>query len=197
MALLAAGAGLVAALAGLGYAILRGGLSTRVEPLPGEAWLARRARHLAVPGSERARANPVPATPAAIAAGRAHFADHCAACHANDGRGQTPLGRGLYPKPPDMAGPETQGLSDGELFWVIRNGVRFTGMPAFGTAPVEADEETWQLVHFIRTLPRLSEAELLEMKALNPSSRRELEQEMEAERFLAGGSAAAEGPARD
>ena len=193
VAALVVAAALAAGLASLGYGALRGGLTTRVEPLPGEAWLARQARRVAVPRSERARANPVPATPAVIAAGRAHFADHCAQCHANDGRGKTALGMGMYPKPPDLTGPETQGLSDGELFWVIRNGVRFTGMPAFGSAPVGADHETWHLVHFIRRLPTLSDADLAEMRDLNPASRRELAEEAEVERFLSGGDVPAGG----
>ena len=63
---------------------------------------------------------------------RAHFADHCAICHANDGSGDTPIGRALWPKAPDMRLRETQDLSDGELFWIIENGIRFTGMPALG-----------------------------------------------------------------
>lgn len=184
---------LAGGLAMVGYGALRGGLSTRVEPLPGEAWLASRARQVTLPRSERARVNPLPVTPASIAAGRAHFADHCASCHANDGRGRTALGLGMYPKPPDMTGPETQRLSDGELFWVIRNGVRFTGMPAFGSGPADKDDETWQLVHFIRRLPKLSDEELSEMRALNPVSRRELVAEEETEAFLAGSDVPADG----
>ena len=64
--------------------------------------------------------------------GRAHFADHCASCHGNDGRGNTEMGRNLYPKAPDMRQSGTQHLSDGELYWIIENGVRLTGMPAWG-----------------------------------------------------------------
>jgi hypothetical protein len=57
---------------------------------------------------------------------RAHFADHCAICHANNGNGQTPIGRNVYPKAPDLRASDTQTMSDGELFYVIRNGIRFT-----------------------------------------------------------------------
>ena len=71
------------------------------------------------------------ATPEVIAAGMAHYADHCAACHANDGSAETQIGLGMYPRPPDMRQPATQTLTDGELFYIIENGVRLTGMPAW------------------------------------------------------------------
>jgi mono/diheme cytochrome c family protein len=128
----------------------------------------------------------VPATPENLAESRAHFADHCAACHANDGSGQTEIGEGLYPKPPDMRQSETQSLSDGELFYIIHHGIRLTGMPAWGKGAAGADEDSWKLVHFIRHLPNISQKELEEMKKLNPVSRNELQEEREIERFLSG-----------
>lgn len=185
----------VAGAAGL-VLFLKRGVSARAEPWAMEAWVARELRHLAVPYEERTRENPLVPTDAVVAAGRAHFADHCAACHGNDGRGQTAFGKGLYPPPPDMRGPATQGLSDGELFWIIRNGVRFTGMPAFGEGPPEEDEETWPLVQFIRHLPEQTPEEVEQMKALNPVSREELEEQARIERFLAGEEEAPAEPAR-
>ncbi len=166
--------------------LLKRGVSARAEPWAVEAWTARRLRHLAIPGPERDRSNPVSTTDESVAQGCAHFADHCAVCHGNDGAGDTAFGRGLYPPPPDMREASTQELSDGELFWIIRNGIRFTGMPAFGSAPAEEDEETWQLVQFIRRLPRLTPEELQQMKAFNPVSPEEIEERMRIERFLAG-----------
>jgi len=124
-----------------------------------------------------------------------HFADHCAFCHANDGSGDTPIGNGLYPKPPDLRKPATQELSDGELFWIIENGVRFTGMPAFsnngdhdhaGGNHGGNGQDSWKLVHFIRRLKELTPEQLKEMAALNPKSPAELEEEKADERFLAG-----------
>jgi mono/diheme cytochrome c family protein len=176
---------------------LRRGISARAKPWAVEAWTARGLRHLAIPSGERARPNPVPRTKEAVAQGRAHFADHCAVCHGNDGRGDTDFGRGLYPPPPDLRGAATQELSDGEIFWIIRNGIRFTGMPGFGTEPADSDEETWHLVHFIRHLPDLSPDELEKMKTLNPLSRKELEEERRIERFLAGEDPPAQGGAHD
>lgn len=165
------------------------GLSARAEPGPIETAVARTMRSLAVPRGDRDRANPVAATPEVIAAGMAHFADHCAACHANDGSGETEIGLGLYPRPPDMRQSPTQSLTDGELFYVIENGVRLTGMPAFGTGVAEDAEESWHLVHFIRELPRLTPEQIAQMEAMNPRPPAEIQQRMEEERFLQGGDA--------
>jgi mono/diheme cytochrome c family protein len=122
----------------------------------------------------------------------AHFADHCATCHGNDGRGDTPHGRRMFPRAPDMTAKATQDLSDGELFWIIEHGVRLTGMPGFGDDDPASDAESWELVHFLRHLPNLTAAELAEMERLNPTlSRADVEREQEIEAFLAGDNAAA------
>lgn len=162
------------------------GLSAREEPSAAEEFAARSFRRLATPRALRAARNPVATSPQVLAAGRAHFADHCASCHANDGSGNTEVGRGLYPKAPDMRLAATQALTDGELFSIIRNGIRLTGMPAWGSGTPEDDLGTWGLVRFIRHLPRISEEELDEMRQLNPRSPAEIEKEREIERFLAG-----------
>ena len=170
----------------LAWLFLRHGVSARDEPWAIEALIARQVRHLAIPSGARQLANPVEPTEDVMAEAMAHFADHCFVCHSNDGSGNTDFGRGMYPKAPDMRLPDTQGLSDGELFYIIRNGIRFTGMPGFATVPVEEDAETWGLVHFIRRLPQLSAQDLAEMKQHNPVNRKQLEEEDEIRRFLAG-----------
>lgn len=170
------------------------GLSARDEPTRLEALLARRLRHLAVPRAGREAENPVPRTAEALARARGHFADHCASCHGNDGRGRTKIGQGLYPKAPDMTLGDTQRLSDGELFYIIENGVRLTGMPAWGEAGSHHDAtESWELVHFIRHLPQISPEELAEMETLNPRSLRALAEEEATRRFLAGEDVQTEG----
>ena len=166
--------------------ILRHGFSARDEPTAIEAFIARRLRHLAVPRAARRMRNPITLTPAILADARAHFADHCALCHANDGRGQTEIGQNLYPKAPDMWLPNTQSLSDGELFYIIHNGVRLTGMPAWGGGTPEDDRESWKLVHFIRHLPKITPEELEEMNAMNPRTRHEFEEEEDIRKFLDG-----------
>jgi mono/diheme cytochrome c family protein len=129
--------------------------------------------------------NPVPLTPQVLADGRAHFADHCAGCHGNDGKGGG-MARQMYPEAPDMTLAATQSLSDGELFSIIENGVRLTGMPGFGNGTAESAYGSWGLVHFIRHLPRVTPEEIAQMQKLNPKSPAEWQQMQEEEAFLAG-----------
>jgi mono/diheme cytochrome c family protein len=173
--------GLVAAVA-----MIRRGFSARDEPSRAEAFVAGRLRHLAVPSRAKALQNPVPLTPDVLAAARAHFADHCALCHANDGSGNTELGRSLYPKAPDMRLPATQSLSDGELYYIIQNGIRLTGMPAWGAKDDDHDEDSWTLVHLIRHLSELTPEQLKEMEGMNPRNPAEIEEEREEQEFLRG-----------
>ncbi len=192
MRIAAGAAGAVAAivLVGLAYAAVTG-LSARGEPGRLETAIARAIRRLAIPGDARRLANPLPSTPAHVSDGLAHFADHCAACHANDGSGDAEMGRNLFPPPPDMRLPVTQDLTDGELFYIIEHGTRFTGMPGWGDGSPESQEASWQLVHFIRRLPSLTGGELERMKGLNPRPPDEIRRQIEEERFLAGESDAA------
>jgi len=183
----------IVALAAIGGAVaLRGGISARAEPSTLEARLARTLRGWAIPSDASQATNPIPASPRVLAAGRAHFADHCASCHANDGSGQTPIGRGLYPRAPDMRRPATQELTDGELFYIIENGVRLTGMPAWsgeGSA-----EGSWHLVHFIRHLRDLTPEDKAEMEALNPKSPDEWRTLQDEDAFLRGADPAPRRP---
>ena len=187
-AVLLLSATLLLALGVLALRILRRGFSAREVPSAPEALVARQMRSMGIPRNAKAQSNPVPASPEVLREARAHFADHCALCHGNDGRGATTIGRNLYPKVPDMTLAATQNLSDGELFWIIKNGVRLTGMPAWGVDTPEDDRESWGLVRFIRHLPKMTPEEMAEMSALNPRSRRELEEEEAERRFLEGGS---------
>jgi mono/diheme cytochrome c family protein len=163
------------------------GWSAREEPSAIERWFARRARDAALPATAKNQANPAPDTPDVLAEARAHWADHCASCHANDGSGDVAMGKHLYPPSPDMRKSGTQNLSDGELFYIIQNGVRLTGMPAWGSSDHDA-EDSWKLVHFIRHLPEMTLEERKQMQKLNPRSPEELKEEEEEERFLRGES---------
>lgn len=175
--------------AAYGFSVMRRGFSTRTQPSRLEAVVARTVRSLAIPRDAKEKRNPWAerATPEVLAAARAHWADHCALCHANDGSGNTEIGENLYPKAPDMRLPATQDLADGELYYIIRNGVPLTGMPAWGDAGQEQDDESWQLVSFIRHLPNITPQELREMERLNPKSEAQRAEERAEEEFLRTG----------
>jgi mono/diheme cytochrome c family protein len=160
----------VIAVAGVVY-LRSTGLRGQPEPGALETRVARAVRGLAIPREAKARSNPLAMSADALAPGLEHFARYCAMCHANDGSGkETAIGNGLYPKPPDLRAQATQNLTDGEVFYIIENGVRFTGMPAFGTGKPDpaGDRQVWQLVYFIRHLPRITADEIEWMKSLNP-----------------------------
>ena len=181
---------IVAVAAGLVYLLVEQGFSARAQPSAFEASIAGTLRGWALPAPYRQMANPVACSDDAVAEGRAHWADHCATCHANNGSGDTMFGRGMYPKPPDMRQAQTQRQSDGELYYTIKNGVRLSGMPAFGDLG-DQDTDTWKLVCFVRRLPRLSFKEAQQMKKMNPKTPDDLEEERLEEQFLNGGAAPA------
>ncbi|HEX8154858.1 MAG TPA: c-type cytochrome [Thermoanaerobaculia bacterium] len=189
-ALIAIAALLLAAIAVL-LSMARRGFSAHEEPSHMESVLARAMRHWAVPADLRDAKNPVPLTPEVLADGRAHFADHCAGCHGNDGKGSA-MGRQMYPEAPDMTLAATQSMSDGELFSIVENGIRLTGMPGFGTGTAASAYGSWGLVHFIRHLPKVTAEELAEMEKLNPKSPEEWRALQAEDAFLAGETPAAQ-----
>jgi mono/diheme cytochrome c family protein len=172
--------------AGLFALHLVNGFSTHEPPTALESWLARQARTAAIPAEAKARANPIAPSPEVLAEARAHWADHCASCHSNDGSGDALMGRNMVPLAPDMRRIETQQLTDGELFYIIQNGVRLTGMPGWGGGSAHDEGASWKLVYFIRHLPQLTFEEKKEMEKLNPKGPEDREEEEQEERFLRG-----------
>jgi len=175
----------IAAVAATLVAVNLNGLSTRSAPTLPERLITRAVRRWSVPARMRTAVNPIAFTPGVLAEAREHFADHCASCHANNGSGQTSLGRGLFPRAPDMRVNETQRLADGELYWIIEHGIRLTGMPAWGSGG-DDDADTWKLVHFIRRLNELTADQVQGMEALNPKSPADLAEEEQDRKFLEG-----------
>ena len=186
---------LLAVVAGAAYGVIviRRGFSARKEPSAMETTVARAVRHMAIPKIDREEENPWAevATPEVMKDAREHFADHCSQCHANDGSGNTEMGKNLYPRAPDMRLAATQQLTDGELYYIIRNGVPLTGMPAWGEPNTPQDDESWQLVLFIRHLPKLTPEEIKDMEHYNPVGEMEREDEKEHEGVPDGKSAPA------
>jgi mono/diheme cytochrome c family protein len=119
----------------------------RVETLAGN-----RARHFLIRRASRQGIPPRPQdTKASAASGGLRYSSECVICHGPGGRTPTPMGRWMYPRAADLTSEQVQSYSDAELFWIIQNGIRFTGMPAFGK--VETENEIWNLVNYVRTLP--------------------------------------------
>lgn len=171
--------------------LVRGmGITARRDPPALEKRAAKAAWRFLIPGEIRRGNNPEPSTPEVLRAGLEHFADHCALCHANNGSGDTAIGRRIYPPSPDLREAASQGLSDGELFYAIEQGIPWTAMPGWATGTPEGEKESWVLVRFIRHLPALTPAELEEMERLNPKSSAELERDREIDEFLRGAKSA-------
>lgn len=144
----------------------RGSFSASQRPPWLEEELVEGARELAMPRDARARTNPFPFDAPAMNEARDHYAEHCAACHGVDGKGKTVIGRNSYPPAPDLTTSDSQGMSDGEIYYIIYNGVRFSGMPAWGKS--HSEKENWHLVSFIRRLPKLSAEELEQIRKAAP-----------------------------
>jgi mono/diheme cytochrome c family protein len=128
-------------------------LSAIPEPGKREIYVAGKLRHMLVSrASSREQIPPAPANrSASIEEGDKLYGTECADCHGLDGKSPTDPGRWMYPRAANLISPEPQQYSDRELFWIVKNGLRFSGMPAFGK--VETDEHIWNLVHYIRKLP--------------------------------------------
>jgi predicted CXXCH cytochrome family protein len=140
--------------------VIRRGFRATAEPYAWEAVLARRVRDLAIPTAARQLKNPLQATPQNLEEGRSNFLARCALCHGQDGSGVTPVGGNLYPRVPDLRRAPTQTLSDGEIHYIIENGVQLTGMPAWGNPHQQGSDESWKLVLFIRSLRPLTRQEV-------------------------------------
>jgi mono/diheme cytochrome c family protein len=132
------------------------GCTAHKHPSRAETDLANTAKDVVIPLEAGEMKNPVTDTDGVVSQGRQVFLESCALCHGPDGRGETYIGRNMYPPASDMNSPHVQHWSDAELFWIIRNGVRLTGMPSWQSSISEKD--TWKLARFIHNLPRFDAA---------------------------------------
>ncbi len=138
---------------------VRRGFRASATPSQKETSLARAVRDLSIPAQERTNKNPIAATSDTVQQGREIFLTRCAVCHGITGAGDTQVGRNLYPRVPDLRAEATQNLSDGEIHYIIENGVQLTGMPAWGNPHTESSGESWKLVLFVRSLGSLTHGE--------------------------------------
>jgi len=91
--------------------------------------------------------------PAKVVIGIGHYAAHCAVCHGAPGVPKGDIAHGLYPQPPDLAYASSH-YTPAELFWIVKHGIKMTGMPAWSD---HSDEELWATVAFLQKLPGMSE----------------------------------------
>jgi mono/diheme cytochrome c family protein len=136
-----------------GWAPLLLGLAACGASPPGRAWTAVATavkHHLTV--GDAGRRNPLPALPANVQRGRADFSHYCVVCHGLDGHATgVPFAAALDPPVPDLGSPAVQGYSDGQLHWIVENGLAPSGMPA--GRKLLNDEEMWRIVLYLRQLP--------------------------------------------
>lgn len=134
----------------IGIELMNFSLTALQEPGSFETRTADRAKHSLIRLASRHGIPPVPGdTRASVEAGATHYGLDCSLCHGVDGRAQTAPGRWMYPRAADLTSKRVQDYSDQELFWIINNGIRFTGMPGFGK--IETPDHIWGLVNYVRT----------------------------------------------
>lgn len=121
-------------------------LVDKLAPIARDKAIARQAPSLSVPTD-----------PAAAQRGMEHYGENCLPCHGAPGVKPMEMAEGMNPAPPELDAAHTQAFSDGELFWIVKNGIRASGMPAFGVN--HKDPELQDIVSFVRHLPRITPAE--------------------------------------
>ena len=154
-----------------GASVIKRGFRATDQPSTVEIAMARAVRDLGIPRTARDEKNPWTVTPALLDEARENFTDHCAGCHGEKGDGRSGMGQNLYPKAPDLQRRETQNLSDGEIHYIIQNGVRLTGMPALANPHSGQDDNAaWKLVLFVRSIAGTTPQEKSEQSAAMASA---------------------------
>jgi mono/diheme cytochrome c family protein len=156
--------GILLVVAGGAAVILTGSYNTAATIPPGklEKQIAGFALDRSVAKRAPQRKNPYTATPEVIREALEEYREHCLVCHGAPGVDAGDIGTGLNPPPPDLTIPKVQARSDGELYWLTSEGIRLTGMPAFG--PHESEEDIWKIVAFLRHLPELTDEEQRQLR---------------------------------
>lgn len=126
--------------------------SANTKPSKVERGVANLAKDVVIPLEARKEKNPLQPDLAVIEEGMKLYEQSCSMCHGTDGTSTTPIGRGLYPPAMDLTSPHVKSWADSELFWIVQNGVRFTGMPSWNG--ILNDDQTWKVVLAIRDLEK-------------------------------------------
>lgn len=144
-----------------GYLLLRSGLiPANADAKPGklETWMARTSLNATLSREAPTNPNPVALTEQHLLDGVHLFAENCAICHgsAKGDASASPIAKGLYPKPPQLATHGVEDDPEGVSFWRIKHGIRLTGMPSFGYSL--SDEQIWTLALFVKHMDKLPPA---------------------------------------
>src|SRR5277367_5086960 len=150
--------------------LIHRGFRATNQPSRIETIVAHTARNLSIPGAARNDRNPLEASQETLQAGRDAFMARCQTCHSHDGSGLTPVGQSLYLRVPDLRSASTQNLTDGEIHYIIENGVELTGMPAWGNPHEVQNNDSWKLVLYIRSLSPLRKPEQLQQMQASVSA---------------------------
>jgi len=127
------------------------GCTADKNPSQGETSLANAAKDVTIPLEAGKMKNPLPETEEVVSQGQEVFLGSCVQCHGPEARGDTNVGRNMNPPAMDLSSAHVQHWSDAELFWIIQNGVRLTGMPSWKSTI--SSDDTWKLARFIHNLP--------------------------------------------
>jgi len=128
-----------------------------------ETKLANFALNKAVAKRASSEKNPFSGKPEALRDGIEHYKENCVVCHGAPGVDAGEIGQGLNPPAPELTLPRIQKRPDGELYWIVSNGIRMTGMPAF--KPTHKPDEIWKIVAFVRHLEEITPDEQKALKA--------------------------------
>lgn len=139
--------------------VVTGAFNTAATVPPGrlEKQIAAYALDRSVSKRAREVKNPFPASPEVLREGMEEYREYCVVCHGAPGVDTGAIGVGLNPPAPDLTITKVQARTDGQLHWLTSQGIRMTGMPAFG--PTHSDEEIWKIVTFLRRLESLTPEE--------------------------------------
>jgi mono/diheme cytochrome c family protein len=141
--------GVLLALAGGLFFLVRGAAAKTPGKL--ETLVITTAKHRLLVGNKSAR-NPLPASSQNILKGKQTFSHYCYVCHGLDGQATgVPFADAMSPPLPSLASQSVQSYSDGQLFWVVKNGLWPSGMPRANG--ILSDDEIWSIVVYIRHLP--------------------------------------------
>ena len=127
--------------------------TARRKPLPLERVVANMAKDIVIPIEAHNAKDPVSPSAGTIETGQQIFLQNCALCHGPDGHGDTNLGTHMFPPAMDLTSPHVQHWTNGDLFWIIQNGISLTGMPSWSSSISPAN--TWKIAWFVHALPRL------------------------------------------